>query len=480
MNDNAQLIKEWRKSPLAFVKFMWKLEAQEKDQPFIKNKQITWQQVEILKTIELALKDEAPRRISVVAGRGIGKSTTLSWLIIWFLFCFTDSQVACTAPTSDQMHNVLWKELSLWLNKLPKTISSLFEWQSGYLRIRESPDVWFASAKTARKENVEALAGVHGKHVLLIADEASGVDDQIFKVAEGSLTNKNTLFIVISNGRRLIGFFYDTHHNDKINWQTLSFSSIDSPIVEKGFVERIKEKYGEDSDEYRVEVSGQFPKTDLMDESGFVPLFQRDKFIFVPEHSFEKSQKIYLGLDPSGEGRDKSVWVIRDNFAMEKIAEEVISNPKSIAEKTITLMEHFHILPEDVFIDGFGVGAKVAREISLADGGEIQVILTSEKPNDENYLNLRAELGFRYAEWCNSGGKIISNSVWEELNTIKYKRNLQGKIQIMDKLQMRKLYSKSPDYFDAGSLTFCKYRFLGEELKPRVKQFKPRMVKSYW
>jgi len=37
---------------------------------------------------------------------------------------------------------------------------------NGYIRMGASPEDWFASAKTARKENPEALAGVHGEYVV--------------------------------------------------------------------------------------------------------------------------------------------------------------------------------------------------------------------------------------------------------------------------------------------------------------------------
>ena len=162
--------------------------------------------------VERALRKESPNRISVASGHGVGKTAVLAWLIIWFLWCFKEAQAPCTAPTSEQMHDILWKELSVWIRKMPEDAQSKFEWTTGYLRIVEHPEAWFARARTARKENPEALAGVHADHVLMVADEASGVLEEIYKTAEGSMTGPNVLVILISNPTRTEGFFYETHN----------------------------------------------------------------------------------------------------------------------------------------------------------------------------------------------------------------------------------------------------------------------------
>jgi hypothetical protein len=163
---------------------------------------------------------------------------------------------------------------------MPKPVREKYEWTNGYIRITESPETWFARAKTARKENPEALAGVHGDFVMYIVDEASGVPEEIFNTAEGALTGDNVLVILISNPTRLIGYFYDSHHKDKESWQTLGFSSIDSPLVDKEYVSRIISKHGEDSDEYKIRVLGEFPREDTMDDKGYIAYFLKTTLRF--------------------------------------------------------------------------------------------------------------------------------------------------------------------------------------------------------
>jgi hypothetical protein len=507
--SDAKLVNLYRKSPIAFIKDMWGLTPQPlkeeyKDKvksvslkeikaswflPFEKGKHITWQQWVILLSVEKALKYAAPKRISVASGHGVGKSGTLSWLILWYLFCFKDAQIPCTAPTSEQMHDVLWKEVAIWLERMPKEIKALYEWSAGYVRIKESPETWFARARTARKENPEALAGIHGDHVMILCDEASGIPNEIFRPAEGALTNENVLIILISNPTRLIGYFYDTHHSDKLNWQTLSFTSEDSPIVEPDYCERIKSKYGEDSDELRFMVKGTFPKEDLIDDKGYVPLLVENDLKNTTNEEF--IGEIRLGVDPSGMGKNKTSWVARDKFKMKIVANEETSNGKSIAQKTIMIMEQLGMItqrpntlmrePEikfykNVVFDGFGIGIDAVKELALA-GYNVNVVNVGERPTgnsmedeeDRNlYINKRAMAYDRFKKWARQGGEFVNVEKWKPILQIKYRRELSGKMKIMGKDEMRKLGIQSPDDCDAGSLTFVER----DELQVKYKKFK--------
>lgn len=468
--QDVEIYKKMQKSPLFFVECMWGLIPERDNSKYIKGKHLTWQQHDILLAVEEALKG-GKKRISVRSGHGIGKSATLAMLILWYLFCYKDAQVPCTAPTSDQIHDILWKEVAKWLNLMPKPVKDKYEWTNGYIRITESPETWFARAKTARKENPEALAGVHGDFVMYIVDEASGVPEEIFNTAEGALTGDNVLVILISNPTRLIGYFYDSHHKDKESWQTLGFSSIDSPLVDKEYVSRIISKHGEDSDEYKIRVLGEFPREDTMDDKGYIALFSENDIKISDTEEFIGERR--LGIDPSGEGDDKTVWVIRDNFKAKIVAVEKVSNASSIAQKTMTLMQHYQVKGEHTYIDNFGAGANVAQELALA-GIRVKAINVGDKPSDEEmFLNRRAEASWRVKQWFRKGGELVDHKGWDEILTIRYRKELSGKMKIMGKLEMKKEGIKSPDHYDALMMTF-----LDPEITRRVKKriYRPKSL----
>jgi len=71
------------------------------------------------------------------------------------------------------MYDVLRKEIAVWLDRMPEEFQQLYEKSRDYIRMVERKDIWFARARTADKENPEAIAGIHAENVAIFVDEAS-------------------------------------------------------------------------------------------------------------------------------------------------------------------------------------------------------------------------------------------------------------------------------------------------------------------
>lgn len=470
---DVDLYKRFQKSPIFFIERTWGLVPQpllpefksfeqepeklveEMFQPFVKGKHLTWQQWQLLLCVELAIQGKRPKRIAIESGQGVGKTAALAWLILWFLFCHKDARVPCTAPTVEQMYDALWREVYLWLDRMPPKLKDLFEWTSDVLKVKERPETWFARARTARKEKPEALAGIHGEHILVIVDEASGIDDEIFRIAEGMLTGENVLFIMISQHQRLVGYFHTAFNSDKAAYQTLRFSSIESPVVDSQFVRRIADKYGKDSDVWRVQVLGMAPKEDSVDDKGYVPLLTESDIRIGPDVPLLAKKR--LGVDPSGEGNDETSWAERDAYKARIPLVEKISNSLSIAAKTFALLDTDRIEDKETWVDNFGEGANVAVELAKGRKYVNAVNVGQQAEDNERFLNKRAEATWRMREWLRKGGELIGHhaqELKEELLTLRYRYGTAGKIQIMSKEDMRKNGFKSPNKADALMLTF--------------------------
>lgn len=430
---------------------------------FVKGKHLTWQQTILMMCANKAVAKKVKWRLSIASGHGVGKTSSCAIIILWFLFGRVDSQVACTAPTATQMHDVLWKELALWIGRMPDPIKNLYEHNKDYIRIKERPDSWFARAKTSSKENSEALAGVHAEWVMLLGDEASGIEEQIFVVMDGALTSGNFLVILIGNPTRNDGYFYDTHHKNNDLWINIELSGMQSPIVDKKYVEDQARQHGRDSEQFGIRVLGKFPSEDTMSKDGYVRLIGSKDINTIGKAQTTTFQgNSIIGVDPSGEGDDKTVFVIRDEFKSKVIFKESTSNSKYIAEKILTFIDLYQINGSNVVVDAFGIGTTIASEVARASGGKhvIQAINVGELPDYEDekdeYANKRAvyyHKGLR--TWMRTGGQVVEDPELEaELETIYFKRNLQGKVQIMPKVEMRKRGHKSPNCADAIMLTF--------------------------
>jgi len=443
---------------------------------FQRGKHITWQQWLILLSMEKAVKGQAKNMISIASGRGIGKSASVSWVMIWFLFSFPDCQIPCTAPGFQQMYDVLWKEVALWVHRMPPNIKNLYEWESSHVRIKESPYTWFARAKTASKENPEALSGIHADYVLALVDEASAVSDEIFEASHGIFSSPHPFMLMISNPTQKEGYFFDSHHGLKNSFQCLQFSSEESPVVHHDLLEKYADQ-GRDSDKYGINVMGRFPKADVIDEKSYIRLLD--------EHSIrmERLEKInfrdpVLGVDPSGEGDNETAYCIRDNFVGQIVGTDKESTSKSVARSIMTLADKYRVSQKNVVVDSFGAGADVGKEVALAVRWSITSVNVVEKPDNpldaEEFVNKRSEMYWKLKLWIEKGGILDENKkLREQLLAIKFRRTENGgKIQIMPKRIMRSKEGggvDAVDLADALALTFLRKPGSGN-LEQRQKQ----------
>jgi len=127
----------------------------------------TYQQSQLL---EEYIKPGA--HVSARSGHGVGKTTSLAWILMHFLLFFPEALVPCTAPSGHQLFDVLWAEVQRWWDKMDP-------WWKNQLLITKSRIDYtgpgskrFAVARTARAEKPEALAGFHSANIMFLVDEA--------------------------------------------------------------------------------------------------------------------------------------------------------------------------------------------------------------------------------------------------------------------------------------------------------------------
>ena len=168
-NPFVAFLKKYRNDPVKFVREVLKVEPD------------PWQ-AELLNKVATG-----QRKISVRAGHGVGKSAAASWTIVWYFLTKHPCKIVLTAPTSSQLFDALFSEVKSWIRKLPEALQTLLEVTSDRVVLLAAPQDAFISCRTARAETPEAMAGVHSQNVLLVVDEASGIPEQVFEAASGSL-----------------------------------------------------------------------------------------------------------------------------------------------------------------------------------------------------------------------------------------------------------------------------------------------------
>ena len=436
-NPFIEFIKLYRNDPVKFVKEVLGVEPDE------------WQQ-DFLQAVA-----SGERKISIRSGHGVGKSTTASWAMLWFLLTRYPVKVVVTAPTSAQLYDALFAELKRWVKELPQPVQDLLDVKQERIELKASSTEAFISARTSRAEQPEALQGVHSDNVMLVADEASGVPEAVFEAAAGSMSGHNALTILLGNPVRSSGFFFDTHNRLKDEWWTRRVSCIDSTRVSKEYVDDMKSRYGEESNAFRIRVLGEFPRSD---DDTIIPMDLLESAKHRDTRAYEDAPIVW-GLDVARFGSDSSVLCKRQsnvvhtlerwrNLDLMQLTGAVVAQYEACDHKS---------RPTEILVDSIGLGAGVVdrlRELNLPARG----INVSESPAmGGTYLNLRAELWHKAKAWLEKRDCKIPNNedLIGELATVRYTFTSNGKIKIESKDDIRRRGLKSPDMADAFVLTFA-------------------------
>lgn len=395
------------------------------------------------------------RRISVRSGHGVGKTTVLAWAIVWFACTRFPQKTVCTAPTSAQLFDALAAETKAWFKKLPPLIYDLFEIQTEQIKLRAAPEESFIAFRTSKIETPEAMAGIHSDHVLLIADEASGVPNPVFEASIGSMSSPAATMILAGNPVRSSGQFYDSHNKLKADWKTLVISGLNHPRVDQDMVRQVAMTYGEHSNAYRVRVLGEFP---LADDDTVIP-FE------LAESALSRDVRPLMvrpvwGVDVARFGNDASALAKRKgNVLIEPVVEkrgydtmQTAGWIKSEWDSTPPSER-----PSDINIDSIGLGAGVVDRL-MELGLPARGVNVSESPAMiDQYVNLRAELWFTGREWLAKKDCVLANdnALVAELIAPRFKYTSTGKKQVEGKEEMKKRGLASPNRADAFLLTLA-------------------------
>jgi phage terminase large subunit len=435
----------WHNDPVKFVKQALGVKTVEK-----------WQ----AKTMNLIIKED---RVAVKSGHGVGKSALLAWIILWWLLTRFPSKIACTAPTSHQLDDVLWGEISKWYRRLPTGLKDLLTVTSDKVFVNAAPNEGFAVARTARKEKPEAFQGFHSENMLFIVDEASGVDPIIFEVGEGSMSTEGAKTLLTGNPTRTSGYFYDAFGKMKKWWATMTVACTDSSQATEKYVQQMEDKWGKDSNVYSVRVLGEFPKDD-------------DDCV-IPRHLMESAidrdiiiagdDKVVWGLDVARFGSDKSALCIRKGRSIVGKIEtwqgkDTMQIAGIIKAKYDKVENYPAEKPSEIMVDSIGIGAGVVdrlREMGLPARG---VNVAESASVDMLYSRLRDELWFSARDFFDKKDVTMTNDedFIEEMCSVKYAYTSLGKLKVESKDEMKKRGLPSPDLADAFCLTLA-YESIG-------------------
>lgn len=417
-------------------------------------------QIQILKDIGEQLKKgkdlQTAIQEAVASGHGIGKSALISWLIHFAISTHENTRGVVTANTEGQLRTKTWPELSKWHNMFiakdlfTYTATAIFSSDKDYEK------TWRIDAIPWSKNSPESFAGLHnqGNRILVLFDEASAIDDVIWEVTEGALTDANTeiIWCAFGNPTRNSGRFRECFRKYRKFWNTYQIDSRTVKISNKAKIEEWLEAYGEDSDFFKVRVRGVFPSASDLQFISTEIADKAQKQVYKPGQ-FEHLPVI-IGVDPAWTGSDSLEIVMRQGYYMKSLA----SIPKNDDDwRMAQLIAQFEdeYKADAVFIDmGYGTGIySIGKQL----GRKWRLIEFGGKSNDLVYLNMRAYMWGQMKEWLREGGSIPPNdqALYDDIVGPEAIIDKNGRIQLESKKDMKDRGLPSPNKGDALALTFA-------------------------
>ena len=394
-------------------------------------------------------------KVAIKSGHGVGKTAFQSWLILWWLLTHYPCKIAVTANTAHQLNDVLWTEIDKWYRNLPEGFKNQLEIKSDKIALKGAKDS-FCVARTSRRENPEALQGFHSENMLFICEEASGIPDVVFEVAEGALSTPKSKVVLCGNPTRADGFFYECFHTMRERFFCKTVSCLDSEFVSDQFIDDMRSKYGEESNVFKVRVLGEFP---TQSDDVLLPLHLVESAI-TRETEPSPTTPVVWGLDVARFGSDRSALAKRKG---QELLEPVKTwQNKDLMEMAGIILSEFEAVrymdrPEAIFIDSIGIGAGLADRLKELDLPAVSVAVSESASLKEKFTRLRDELYWNCREWFEGRDVKIpqDDNLIQEICGIRYKYLSTGKLKIESKDEMKRRGQRSPDVADAFVLTFA-------------------------
>lgn len=409
-------------------------------------------------------------KVAIKSGQGVGKTGIEAVALLWFLTCFPYPRVVATAPTKQQLHDVLWSEVAKWQERSP-LLKAILKWTKTYIYMVGHEKRWFATARTATKP--ENMQGFHEDNMLFIIDEASGVADPIMEAILGTLSGGNNKLLMCGNPTKTTGTFYDAFYSSRWMYKCHTVSSEDSPRTSKDNIKALIDRFGYDSNVVRVRIRGLFPKREddvfialqLLEDSVKLELYDGEE-----ESEKNIPARIDIGVDVARFGNDSTVIAQKIDKLIPDLlirhGQDTMRTVGDIVKTYKDLMEEYPAYDDYVYvkIDDTGVGGGVSdrlKEVKQEEGLEKMLIVpvnfAKKAPKTKTaryYDDIVTWMWSNVRDLLEVGEiKLPDDSILiGEFSTRKYFFQSNGKQRLENKDDLKKRGLTSPDRADAVAL----------------------------
>jgi phage terminase large subunit len=417
--------------------------------------------------------------VAIKACHASSKTLTLALLVLWWIVRYKDGIAITTAPTHEQVKKLLWMEIhrALRNSKIPYPSANLTE-------LKLAPGNYAVGLAT---NSGVRFQGYHGSHLLVVLDEAPGIEGDIWDAIEGARAGGNVHVVALGNPAATGGPFYDAFVANRTCWKTFSIDAFDTPNLEGFTLELLRSlprdlpeddplfqfkprpylitrrwvyekfwEWGEKSSLWQAKVRGQFPEQN--DDTLFSLASLEMAKSREPQCDQHQGRDMVAGIDVAGPGKDETVCYVRRGDSIVDFAAWSTPDPRG---QCVAFLTPYKARLRVVKVDSIGIGYNFG--LHLQDQGfSVELVNVGQAAHYESrFANAKAEGFWGLRERLEAGelAGLTDDLTISQLGTIRWKATPQGKIAIESKEEMRSRGVKSPDRADALMLAFAEHPF---------------------
>jgi len=392
-------------------------------------------QAGVMWDVEAQITQDVPPVACVTPNESGKTSILIATLALWCAEKFPGSTVVITSATTPQLKDQVMPALHEHQSRYPG-------WVFNDKDIRSPEGSTIIGRATDQGGRFEGYHAYPGKPLLIIVDEAKSIRDDIFEAIDRC--NPTMLLLVSSPGGR-IGQFAEAIRSKDGSYKVYEVTLEDCPHITPERVEKMRRKYGEDSDIFRSMILGKFG---LDIDDGTV----------IPYGLIENCYRMAPTWQPGevvafcdfAESSDENVLAIREGNRV-KIPDawrQLDGNKDAVTARFVRLYKANGLAREGmIYGDASGMGYGYIYALRQL-GWNIIPVENNDKPDDPHYFNRGAEMWWKARRRIEECTIILPEDslLKKQLCERRKKEREDGRLQLEPKKEMK---GKSPDRGDA-------------------------------
>jgi len=404
------------------------------------------------------------RQVAVRACHSSGKTFLSASAALGFACQHDNSRVITLAPGWMTTRSVVWNQIHSQVQGAPYRLPTVATTQT---EIKFGPNNLIIGLSTNESTR---LQGHHAEHVLLIADEATGIEPDFWPSIQGILASGDSHLLILGNPTVSSGFFFDAFTRNRAAWDTHTISAFDTPNLAGLSLEDllklpddqldvnshpylttrrwVRERYNEwfngtieNSPLWQSRVLGEFPSSS---SNALVPLALLEAARRPPSDS---NERVIVGVDPAGPGRDRTTAVA---CAGGSILDIGVWTDADARGPVLQFLKKWADRLKLVRVDSAGLGFYFCEHIRSSGFAAEGINVATSAADKERFANSKAARYWFLRERFQRGEiSGLSDEMLAELAAVSYAVDAAGRITIDGKADVKSILGRSPDLAEA-------------------------------